>query len=75
MKFPYGVADFKKDKTETGNLKLKIPNLVMRKLYAERIITMLLPEPADRDDGRLAENHAGYYIVGKTAGQKVRRHI
>ena len=37
--------------TEKGQLSLKIPNLVMKKLYAERICRMLLPEPADRDDG------------------------
>ncbi|CAN2043015.1 AAA family ATPase [Candidatus Magnetomoraceae bacterium gMMP-13] len=40
--------------TEDGDLSLKVPNLVMRGLYVERIQEMLLPEPADRDDGVLA---------------------
>ncbi|CAN2048238.1 AAA family ATPase [Candidatus Magnetomoraceae bacterium gMMP-1] len=40
--------------TELGKLKLKVPNLVMRGLYVERIKEMLLPEPGDRDDGVLA---------------------
>ena len=33
---------------------LKVPNLVMKSLYVERIQKMLLPEPEDRDDGREA---------------------
>ncbi|CAN2043962.1 AAA-ATPase-like domain-containing protein [Candidatus Magnetomoraceae bacterium gMMP-1] len=40
--------------TELGKLNLKVPNLVMRGLYVERIKEMLLPEPEDRDDGVLA---------------------
>ncbi|CAN2042759.1 AAA family ATPase [Candidatus Magnetomoraceae bacterium gMMP-15] len=40
--------------TEDGELSLNVPNLVMRGLYVERIKEMLLPEPADRDDGVLA---------------------
>ncbi|CAN2046611.1 AAA family ATPase [Candidatus Magnetomoraceae bacterium gMMP-1] len=40
--------------TELGKLNLKVPNLVMRGLYVERIKEMLLPEPGDRDDGVLA---------------------
>ncbi|CAN2040075.1 AAA family ATPase [Candidatus Magnetomoraceae bacterium gMMP-15] len=40
--------------TEDGELSLNVPNLVMRGLYVERIKSMLLPEPADRDDGVLA---------------------
>ncbi|CAN2040895.1 AAA family ATPase [Candidatus Magnetomoraceae bacterium gMMP-15] len=40
--------------TEDGDLSLKVSNLVMRGLYVERIQEMLLPEPADRDDGVLA---------------------
>ena len=41
---------------DTENLKviLKIPNLIMKSLYVERIQKMLLPEPDDRDDGKLA---------------------
>ncbi|MEA1968574.1 MAG: PD-(D/E)XK nuclease domain-containing protein, partial [Thermodesulfobacteriota bacterium] len=39
---------------DTENLKiiLKVPNLVMKSLYVERIQKMLLPDPYDRDDGR-----------------------
>ncbi|MFH0996954.1 MAG: AAA family ATPase [Pseudomonadota bacterium] len=41
-------------KTEQRKLRLKVPNLVMRGLYVERLQQMLLPEPAMRDDGRLS---------------------
>ncbi|MFH0731016.1 MAG: AAA family ATPase [Pseudomonadota bacterium] len=41
-------------KTEQGQLRLRVPNLVMRGLYVERLQQMLLPEAALRDDGRLA---------------------
>ena len=37
--------------TEEGGLILRVPNMVTRGLYVERIQQMLLPEPADRDDG------------------------
>jgi hypothetical protein len=40
--------------TEEGKLILRVPNLVTRGLYVERIQQMLLPEPFDRDDGVLA---------------------
>ncbi|MCP4106621.1 MAG: AAA family ATPase [Desulfobacteraceae bacterium] len=43
-----------KGETEQGEICLKVPNLVMHRLYAERIQEMLLPEPGDRDDGVLA---------------------
>ena len=46
----FGVLTFS-EVTPTGKLALKIPNLAIRKLYAQRIGEMLLPEPADRDDG------------------------
>jgi hypothetical protein len=41
---------------ETDDLKvvLRVPNLVMQKLYVERIQRMLLPEPDDRDNGKWA---------------------
>ena len=42
--------------TDVGKIALTIPNLVIRNLYVERIRIMLLPEPADRDEGvRAAE--------------------
>ncbi len=40
--------------TGTGKLKLRVPNLVMYGLYVERIREMLLPDPAERDEGVLA---------------------
>lgn len=43
-------------KGETPDLKLvlKVPNLVIRGLYVERIGQMLLPDPRNRDEGKLA---------------------
>jgi hypothetical protein len=35
-----------------GDLALRVPNLVMRGLYVDKIREMLLPEPATQDDGR-----------------------
>lgn len=40
--------------TPAGKLSLKVPNLVTRGLYVERIARFLLPDPGDRDDGRAA---------------------
>ncbi len=40
--------------TEVGEIELTVPNLVMQKLYVERLLAPLLPEPADRDDGTFA---------------------
>ena len=40
--------------TEDLQVILKVPNLVMQSLYVERVQKMLLPEPDDRDDGKLA---------------------
>ncbi len=40
--------------TEKGELRLQVPNLVMRQLYLERIQEMLLPDPVDRDEGIFA---------------------
>ncbi|MCP4105850.1 MAG: AAA family ATPase [Desulfobacteraceae bacterium] len=37
--------------TDTGEISLKVPNLAIRGLYTERIREMLIPEPADRDEG------------------------
>ncbi len=42
------------NETDTGKLKLRVPNLVMYGLFVERIHEMLLPEPKDRDDGVFA---------------------
>ena len=40
--------------TDDLRIFLKIPNLVMKSLYVDRIQKMLLPEPGDRDDGKFA---------------------
>ena len=47
----FGVLTIAGD-TEDLKIILKVPNLVMKSLYVERIQKMLLPEPEDRDDGR-----------------------
>jgi len=40
--------------TDSLEIILKIPNLVIKSLYVERMEKMFLPEPRDRDDGRFA---------------------
>jgi hypothetical protein len=40
--------------TITGKTALKIPNLLMKSLYIDRIVQMLLPDPYIRDKGKLA---------------------
>jgi len=37
--------------TNEGQLSLKVPNLVMKRLYVDRIKEMLFPEPISRDTG------------------------
>ena len=49
----FGVLTIAGD-TEDLQIILKVPNLVMQSLYVERVQKMLLPEPDDRDDGKLA---------------------
>ncbi len=39
---------------DEGEILMKVPNLVMQALYVERVQRILLPEPADRDDGYFA---------------------
>lgn len=41
-------------RTDQGKLTLRVPNLVMRKLYVDQIAEMLLPDPMRRDEGKLA---------------------
>ncbi|MDM8515420.1 AAA family ATPase [Desulfobacterales bacterium HSG16] len=40
--------------TDAGKIMLKVPNLVIQRLYAESLCEMLLPKPADRDEGKKA---------------------
>ncbi|MDM8536652.1 AAA family ATPase [Desulfobacterales bacterium HSG17] len=42
------------ERTEKGKISLKIPNLAIQGLYADKICQMLLPEPAIRDQGKIA---------------------
>ena len=47
--------------TATGNVILEIPNLVMRRLYAERILELAFPKAEERDTGRdVAERLFGF---------------
>ena len=49
----FGVLTIAED-TEDLEIILKVPNLVMKSLYVERIQKMLLSEPGDRDNGKNA---------------------
>ncbi|MGD9972937.1 MAG: AAA family ATPase [Desulfatirhabdiaceae bacterium] len=42
------------DLTPEGELVLRVPNVVMQKLYVERLALLLLPDPQERDQGKLA---------------------
>ncbi|MBF0231061.1 MAG: AAA family ATPase, partial [Desulfamplus sp.] len=42
------------DVTETLKTSLKVPNMVMKSLYVDKICRMLLPVPAERDEGKWA---------------------
>jgi len=48
----FGVLTLTDQQTALGELTMKIPNLVVRKLYAERIQEMFLPEFRDKEDAR-----------------------
>jgi len=54
-----------KEETIKGQIALQVPNLVIRRLYAERLCEMLLPQPGDRDDGAQAARQL--YMEGKIA--------
>ena len=59
-----------KGETDDFRVTLRVPNLVMHKLYVERIQRMLLPEPDDRDHGRWAAEqvYKGDVAVKKSLG-------
>ena len=48
----FGILTLSRHRTEIGEHVLRIPNLVIKKLYAEQIQEMLLPD-TDRDGARL----------------------
>ncbi|MGD9973190.1 MAG: hypothetical protein AB7S77_09035 [Desulfatirhabdiaceae bacterium] len=37
--------------TEQGELRLKVPNLVMQGMFLERVLRTMLPDPVIRDRG------------------------
>jgi hypothetical protein len=47
--------------TPQGKLVLKVPNLVMRKLYVERLAELLLPNPLVLDEGKMAAEQLYQY--------------
>ncbi|MFP4388819.1 MAG: AAA family ATPase [Desulfococcaceae bacterium] len=49
----FGVLTITGD-TPDGELILRVPNLVVRGMYVDKIRRMLLPNPMERDDGRFA---------------------
>jgi len=40
--------------TPHGKISMRVPNLVMKRLYVDRIYEMLIPEPPTRNDGKNA---------------------
>ncbi len=60
--FYFGVLTVTDKRTGMGNLILRIPNLVTRGLYVERIQEILLPDFADKDEVRRATEH--FYQTG-----------
>ncbi|MDM8528571.1 AAA family ATPase [Anaerolineales bacterium HSG24] len=58
----FGVITLTPERTRKGKLKLRIPNLVIRKLYVERINKMILPDFLSRQEAdRIIEN---FYSTG-----------
>jgi len=58
----FGVLTLTDKRTDMGKLIFRIPNLVIRKLYVERIRDTLLPEARDKDDSRRAAE--AFYQTG-----------
>lgn len=58
----FGVLTLTEKRTALGKLVFSIPNLVIRKLYAERIRELLLPESSDKDDAQNAAER--FYQTG-----------
>ncbi|MEA1962321.1 MAG: AAA family ATPase [Bacillota bacterium] len=47
----FGILTFA-GRTREGKKRLKVPNLIMQRLYVERLNEMLIPEPMQRDAGK-----------------------
>ena len=50
----FGVLTLTSEMTEKGQIILRIPNMVARRLYAERMAALLLPDVTEREEGRRA---------------------
>lgn len=48
--------------TNKGKVTLEIPNLVMRRLYVERILELSFPQPASQDEGQQAGSRSLYAL-------------
>ncbi|MBF0468127.1 MAG: AAA family ATPase [Desulfamplus sp.] len=49
----FGILTFS-GQTPSGETSLKVPNILMHRLYVDRLNEMLLPEPIERDQGKNA---------------------
>ncbi|MDM8531047.1 AAA family ATPase [Anaerolineales bacterium HSG25] len=58
----FGVITLASEQTDIGELKLRIPNLVIRKLYVDRIHEMMLPDFISQEEARQLVNH--FYQTG-----------
>jgi hypothetical protein len=50
----FGVLTLTNEMTEKGKIVLRIPNMVARRLYAERMAALLLPDVSEREEGQRA---------------------
>lgn len=50
----FGVLTLTSEMTEKGQIILRIPNMVARRLYAERMAALWLPDISEREEGRRA---------------------
>jgi hypothetical protein len=58
----FGVITLTSERTNMGELKLRIPNLVIRKLYVERIHKMMLPDFTSQEEAMRVIEH--FYQTG-----------
>ena len=49
IEFPYGIADF-----HSIPIRLKVPNLVVKRLFLDRLLEIFLPDPGDSYGAREA---------------------
>lgn len=58
----FGVLTLTTERTNMGELTLRIPNLVIRKLYVEQIAELMLPDFSSQETARQVVNH--FYQTG-----------